>query len=217
MDNAIGTITSITGEQIAVYDANYDNSQMSQEDFLKVLLANFQYQDPFEAEDISQFIDDTLSLRQLETMDNFEEAVATLTSGSSATLLLQASSLIDQKVLYEGNMTYFQNGSSKIEFTLADSADTVELYVYDAEGNVVESETFTGLSAGTLYPFEIENGSIADGYYSVSIVAKNGSENVESVVYSTALVSGIERYGDQIVALYDYGSIDIDTIKQIGG
>ncbi len=217
MDNVLGTVTSITGEQIQVYDANYDNSEMTQEDFLKVLLANFQYQDPFEAEDISQFIDDTLSLQQMETMNNFEEAVQTLTSGSSSTLLLEASNLIDEKVVYVGNMTYVENGQSKVEFVLPDNADIVDLYIYDSEGNVVKSETFRDLSAGIIYPYEIDEPSLDTGYYSVAVVAKKGDENIESLVYSTALVTGIERAGDEIVALYDYGRIYLDNISQIGG
>ncbi|WP_187646992.1 flagellar hook assembly protein FlgD [Nitrosophilus labii] len=217
MDNVIGTITDFTGEQIQVVDANYDNSQMSQEDFLKVLLANFQYQDPFEAEDISQFIDDTLSLRQLETMNNFEEAVQTLTSGSSSTLLLQASNLINEKIIYEGNTTYIENGTGKIEFRLAENGDIVDVYIYDNEGNVVKSDTFANLSAGTIYPYEIDEASLGTGYYSVAVIARNGEENVEASVYSTALVTGIERDGENIVALYEYGSIDLNSISQIGG
>jgi len=197
------TITGFNGQEIRVVDANYDNSKMEQKDFLKVLLANFQYQDPFEAQDIGQFINDTLKLRELEVMNNFDSAVQTLTSGSSSSLLLQASNLINQKVLYEGSSAYIQNGKGKVEFRLENDARTADLYVYDENGNVVESETFSNLSAGTLYPFEIENSSLKDGYYSVAVVAKNGDEEVSSTLYSTVLVTGIEREGDKIVALYE--------------
>jgi len=213
----IGSITGFAGQEIQVFDENYDNSQMDQEDFLKVLLANFQYQDPFEAEDISQFIDDTIKLRELEVMNDFENAVQTLTSDNSSTLLLQASNLINEKIVYEGNQTYLQDGTSKIEFKLDSNADVVDIYVYDSNGNIVESETFSYLSGGVIYPYEINNDSLEDGYYSVSVVAKNVEGDVRSTVYSTALVTGVEKDYDNIVALFEYGSIDLDNIIQIGG
>ncbi|WP_200763816.1 flagellar hook assembly protein FlgD [Nitrosophilus alvini] len=211
------TVTGFNGQEIQVVDANYDNSEMNQEDFLKVLLANFQYQDPFEAQDISQFINDTLKLRELEVMNDFESAVQTLTSGSSSTLLLQASNLINEKIIYEGNQTFIQNGTGKVEFKLANNAEIVDLYIYDKNGDVVESETFSNLSGGVIYPFEINNSSLEDGYYSVAVIARNADEDVASTVYSTALVTGIERDEDNIVALYENGSIDLDNITQIGG
>jgi len=217
MTNEVNSVTGFTGQEIQVVDANYDNSEMNQEDFLKVLLANFQYQDPFEAQDISQFINDTLKLRELEVMNNFENAVQTLTSGNSSTLLLQASNLINEKVVYEGNQTYIQKGTSKIGFKLDSNADLVEVYIYDKDGNIVDSETFSNLSGGTIYPYEINNDLLQDGYYSVSVVAKKGDKDVPSTVYSTALVTGIEKDDNNIVALYEGGSIDLDNIIQIGG
>jgi len=48
---------SATSNKPKVVDANYDNSKMSQNDFLKVLLADLKWQDPMNAKDISDFID----------------------------------------------------------------------------------------------------------------------------------------------------------------
>lgn len=217
MNNIIDSVTGFTGEQIKVVDANYDNSRMDQEDFLKVLLANFKYQDPFDAQDISKFIEDTLGLRQLEVMNNFENAVNSLVSGGSSTLLLQASNLIDEKVIYEGNTTYIENGKSQIEFKLAENADIVTIYIYDENSEVVKSETFFDLNLGKLYPYTIDDPSIENGYYSVSVVAKKDDKSIDSTIYSTALVKGIERKDNDIVALFEHGEINLDMIKQIGG
>jgi len=42
-----------------IVQAGYDNSKMENEDFLKVLLADLAWQDPLNAKDISDFIDNT--------------------------------------------------------------------------------------------------------------------------------------------------------------
>ncbi len=211
------SITSVTGKDIAVHDVNYDNSKMNKEDFLKVLMANFQYQDPFKAQDISQFIDDTLNLRQLETMNKFEKAVDTLTSGSSSTLLLQASNLIDQKVFYEGDKTYIQSGSGEVKFKLDSDATNAKLIISDKDGNVVKEKDFTNLQGDKIYKYDIDDSSLKDGYYNVSVVAKNGENSIKPTIYSTAMITGIKRDNNNIVALYEYGDIDLNSITQIGG
>lgn len=211
------SINSIIGKTIPVHDANYDNSKMGKEDFLKVLMANFQYQDPFKAQDISQFINDTLNLRQLESFNNFEKAVDTLTSGSSSTLLLQASNLINEKVFYEGDKTYIQSGKGEVKFKIDSDATKAEVVISDQNGKIVEKKTFTDLKGGKIYPFEISNDSLKNGYYNVSIVAKNGDKTVKPTIYSNAIITGIKKDGDNIVALYEYGDIDLNNISQIGG
>ena len=40
---------------------DFDNSKMSKDDFLKVLLANVQWQDPLEAADINEFISNSVN------------------------------------------------------------------------------------------------------------------------------------------------------------
>ena len=211
----IDTIQGVTGKEIAVYEANYDNSQIDQEGFLQILLASFQYQDPFEAEDISKFIDNTVKLQELEVMKNFEDSVQTLNDNN--TLFFNSTNLIGTKVMYSGNETYIENGKSNIEFKVKEDAQQATVYVYDEQENIVAQKDFTDLNTLEKYEFIIDDPKIADGYYTVSVVASNGDERVDAEVYSTALVNGIQKDGVDILALYDKGVIKINDIVEIGG
>ncbi len=211
----INTIQGMAGHPIKVYDANYDNSKMDQEGFLKVLLTSFQFQDPFETQDIAKFIDNTVKLRELEVMKNFEDAVKSLDNNN--TLFFNTANLIDKKVLYKGDETLVEEGKSEVEFIPKKDATQATLYLFDDEDNIVAQKEYTNLHANQKYTFELEDNQVPDGYYRVSVVAKNGEEKVESAVMSTAKVTGIERDSGDLWVLYERGKVSLDDLERIGG
>ena len=215
--DGINTIKGIDGRDIKVVDANYDNSKMKNDDFLKVLLADLQWQDPLEAKDISQFIDNTVKLRQMEVLNNFQDTVDLLKNVNQTNALLYASNLINKQVVYEGSETYVKNGKSLVSFKLDQNAENVTVTVLDKNGNVVESQTFQNLQADKIYPFEIDNPTLPDGYYTVYVDAKNGKDAVSSTIYSKGIVESVEKDGNEIYAVLNNQKIEIDKISQIGG
>ncbi len=215
--NGINTIKGIDGKDIKVVDTNYDNSKMKNDDFLKVLLADLQWQDPLEAKDISQFIDNTVKLRQMEVLNNFQDTVDLLKNVNQTNALLYASNIINKQVVYEGNETYVKNGKSQVSFKLDQNAENVTITVLDRNGNVVESQTFQNLQAEKIYPFEINNPALSDGYYTVYVDAKNGEEVVSSTILSQGVVESVEKDGSKIYAVLNNQKIEIDKISQIGG
>ncbi len=212
---AIDTLQGLSGKEIKVYDATYDNSQMNQEGFLKVLLTSFKYQDPFEAQDIAKFIDNTVKLRELEVLKNFEDSVSALSSNS--TLFMNATNLIGKTVMYKGDETYVHNGKSEVHFSLKEDAQQAILYLTDEKGEVVAKKEYSNLKAKEPYTFVLDDKEIEDGYYKVSVVAKNGQEKVDAQIEASALVTGIQKEGNDIVAIYDKGTINIAEIEKIGG
>lgn len=90
-----------TSKKPKIVDSNYDNSKMNREDFLKVLLTDLQFQDPLNAKDISEFIDNTIKLKQMESFDSIQK-VAEMLSGFSSSLLF-ASNLIGKNIKFGEN------------------------------------------------------------------------------------------------------------------
>ncbi|MEZ0323947.1 MAG: flagellar hook capping FlgD N-terminal domain-containing protein [Hydrogenothermaceae bacterium] len=87
-----------TSKKPKIVDANYDNSKMSSEDFLKVLLTDLQFQDPLNAKDISEFIDNTIKLKQIESFDAIQKLANAFSQYSGS--LLMASNLIGKTITY---------------------------------------------------------------------------------------------------------------------
>lgn len=197
-----------------IVDANYDNSKMSRDDFMKILLANLQWQDPLNAQDISSFIDNTVKLRQMESLNSIDNLVNQLSQFTNS--ILNASSLIGKNVKYEGNYTYVNNGQSNIEFKLSAPAKEVSVSLIDGNGNVVESKQFADLNGNTVYPFQIDNPNLSNGYYKVDISAKDGNGNsINTTVYSTAQVSSIIKENNVIFAKINGNNVSLDKIFEI--
>ena len=203
--------------QVKVVGSDYDNSKLDKQQFLKVLLATLQWQDPLQAEDISDFINNSVKLTEMEVLDNFEDSVNELKSSLKSAELFYATSFIGKEVLYKGDETYVSNGEGKFYFNLKNPAAYVEVVVKDPEGNVVETKTFTSLSAGS-YPVEINNPALPDGYYTVSVSAKDSDGNPISVeVESFAQVEGIRKQDDGIYLITSQTQIPFENVIGIGG
>lgn len=215
--DGINTIEGVNGKEITVVDSGYDNSKMSNDDFLKVLLTDLQWQDPLEAKDISQFIGNTVKLREMEVLNDFQSTVETLKKANETNALVYASSLIGKKILYEGNQTYIKDGKGTAKFSLESNADIVEVTLLDSQGNVVERKSFQNLQAGKEYPFEINNNSLEDGYYTVYVNAKSGGTEVKAKVYSYANVESVEKDNDQIFVSFGNNKVELNKVSQIGG
>ncbi len=200
-----------------IVDANYDNAKMENKDFLKVLLADLQWQDPLNAKDISEFINNTVKLRQMEVLNNFQETVELLKKANQANSLLYASNLIGKKIFYEGNHTYVEKGKSTVKFKLEDNADFVKVTIMASDGTVVEQKSFTNLEGNKEYPFEISNSDLQDGYYTVYIEATKGDKTVKATVISEGIVSSVIKSSDSIKAVVNDSEVDINSIVQIGG
>ncbi len=212
-----GGIYDIKTQEVKIVEAGYDNSKMENEDFLKVLLADLQWQDPLQANDITDFIQNTVKLREMEVLNDFQETVELLKETNEANSLLYASGLIGKKIVYEGNQTYLENGKTSVSFRLDDNADIVTITVMDKNGNVVDTQNFSNLQGGVDYPFEIDNPELADGYYTVYIEAYKDGSTVKSSVKSTALVESVIRESNGIKVLFDGIDVNLNSIVQIGG
>jgi len=205
---------SATSNQPTIVDANYDNSKMSQNDFLKILLADLKWQDPLNVKDISDFIDNTVKLRQIESLDSIQKLVDTLSTFTNS--IVNASSMIGKKVKYEGNQTYVSQGQSCIEFKLNAPAQNVIVSLVDSNGNIVEQKEFTNLNGNTIYPLSIENQNLADGYYKVLVSAKDSAGNdVQATVYSTGIVNGIIKDNGSLSAKINNVNVPLDKILEI--
>ena len=203
--------------QVKVVGADFDNSKMSKEQFLQVLLATIQWQDPLQAEDISDFINNSVKLREMEVLNSFENSIEELKNSLKSTELFYATSFIGKTVLYRGDKTYVSNGKGKLYFELSSPASYVEVVVRDSSGNVVERQTFSDLSSGN-YPVEIDNPSLPDGYYTVSVVAKgDDGEPVDVSVDSYAVVEGVRKREDGIYLLTSLEQIPLENVIGIGG
>lgn len=214
---AVDGIFLNSDSQVKVVGPDYDNSKMTKSQFLKVLLATIEWQDPLQAENISDFINNSVKLREMEVLNSFENSVGELKSSLKSTELFYATSFIGRRVLYRGDKTYVKDGKGELSFELKEPASYVEVVIKDSNGNVVDRKDFSDLSSGS-YPVEIDNPSLQDGYYTVSVLAKDSNgNNIDVDLESYALIDGVRKKEDGVYLTTSFDQIPLENVIGIGG
>lgn len=197
------------------------NSAELQNQFLTMLVAQLKNQDPTHPMDNSQL---TTQLAQINTLSGIEKLNTTLGSISGqikTSQSLQSSTLIGHGVMVNGSQILVGKGITTpfgVELGTASTATSVT--IKDGNGSVVRTIALGRLSAGVhtfSWDGKLDNGSTAaDGKYSVSFAASNGSSQLVVRPLSYAYVNGvITAAGVTKLDLGTQGSATLDEIRQI--
>lgn len=156
-----------------------DKSALGKDDFMKLLLVQLQYQDPTEPMDSEKILTQTSQLAGLESSQNTNKALDTLTAALASTQEFSTISAIGKRAdLGSDAIVYDKGDSSEFEMYFPEDIASGVIDITDLEDNVIatiniemeEDETFK--SAG-VYKFEWDgtttNGGAAEsGTYRVN-------------------------------------------------
>jgi flagellar basal-body rod modification protein FlgD len=170
----------------------------SASDFLQILVAEFQNQDPTQPTDPAQFASQLVEFADLGQLQQINSAVQ---QSPSSSLMQAASAFIGRDVTAPGQSIGVKSGkATSIAYTpMASGSYTAE--VFNSTGQQVASVSLGQQNAGTVQTFTWQpSSSIPDGKYTVSIVDGKG----------TALSGLIEEGVVQSVSLSTSGAVLLD-------
>jgi len=158
-------------------------------DFLQLLVAQLNNQDPLNPQDSTEFMS---QLAQLETVQGIQELNQSFSSFSESMLsnqALQATTLVGRDVLVNSNTGLLQQGEAMTgRLSLPSAASTVKLNVFDGSGALVRELYLGDHPQGDLgFSWDgIDNNGqpAAPGQY---VVVAQGSINGETVEVSSAV------------------------------
>jgi flagellar basal-body rod modification protein FlgD len=183
-----------------------------QDQFLTLLTTELQNQDPTDPMDNSEMV---TQLAQISTISSIEDVTSTLEGISgqiSASETLQASALVGNGVLIDGNVIQVDSGvATTFGVTLNGDADSVSVTIKNSTGTVVRTLDEGSMSAGTQslsWDGLQDDGTIAaDGAYTFSISATTDDVAVANTALKYALVTGVTTDSSNQVAL-DLGGVN---------
>jgi flagellar basal-body rod modification protein FlgD len=194
------TITGVTdvNSQTTSTQNTQDKSVMGKDDFLKLLVAQLQNQDPLNPADSTQFTAQLAQFSSLEQLQNINDSLSSFKSSQSTTNNIQSADFIGKTVTASGSSLGVNDGKADpIRFDLTNNADNVYLQVYDQSGNFVTDIQAGALKAGEQainWNGKDANGTtVADGTYSFTVMAMNkDGSTVGSTSYTTGVVTGVD-------------------------
>jgi len=145
---SIAATTDATSQQMTTV-AGITSQVVGKDDFLKLLVAQMQNQDPLNPMEGTEFTAQLAQFSSLEYLQNINGALSDLNTAQSTLHNSQAVSLIGKTVLYEGDTFSFDGEHmSDIRFRLDDAAQNLWVKIYDATGNYVATVEMADVAAG---------------------------------------------------------------------
>lgn len=212
----------------ATEKASNDPNAMGQTEFLELMMAQLENQDPLSPQNNTEFIAQLAQFSSVEGIQSLNGNVDSLVDSFKSSQALQASALVGRKVQIEGSAAVMKDGEGMGgALGLPEGSRDLKAFIMDSSGQVVKDLDLSEyrLSDGSYpagkVPFEWD-GTGADGQtmpagtYSVSASAVvNGN--------STALASNVNVNVDSVTMggggavtlnLAGYGSVGMSDVKE---
>lgn len=201
-------------------NADKADSEMGREEFLKILLAQLQNQDPLDPMDGEAFVAQLAVFSQLEQQMNTNDLLEVIATYQSSINASQSMNLLGSDIKAIGKQVTVRNGeSTPITYVLPEGGEVV-IKIYDSEGEVVREVEAGYYDAGQhefAWDGKNDDGEqVPDGSYTVGVVGYNENDlpMTDVTVVSQGPVTGLTFDDDGVpvllVGVYDPSEVDSD-------
>jgi flagellar basal-body rod modification protein FlgD len=171
--------------------------QLGQEDFMRLMVAQMENQDPTKPMDNFEFLSQIAQFGTVDGIQGIEKGVAGLGSAIMSGQALQAVDLVGRQIMTDSNLGQLAGSEgATLDATIAlpQNAAAVTLYVQDLNGQLVYSQPLGAASAGNQgvqwNGLDDSGNPLSPGQYRVSAEALIGGQAQAVPVYThTEVVS----------------------------
>jgi flagellar basal-body rod modification protein FlgD len=194
------TTTAISGIPTIETDTmqTTGKADLDQADFMKLFLAELQYQDPMDPMDNAEMASQMAEFSNMEATNRMADSIDELLEYTTSQNNLQLLTLLDQNVRVIGSTIGVTDGEiGEGEFVLAEEADSAFLEITDAGGKLIMLEDLGALSAGSHAldwdGTDTMGAEVEDGAYSFKIKAYTSSgQQIRADYTATGKVTGVD-------------------------
>lgn len=214
-------LTPIPNNSAETSSLSSGGTALGKNDFLKLLVAQLQHQDPLSPQDGQEFAAQLAQFSSLEQLTNINE---TLEASQAFDLALSNSSmvnLIGKTVDAPGNSFELSAGGTEtLSFSLEGDAADVTIDVFDSTGANVSTFSIGAQSSGQKeFVWTGTNASgqpLPAGTYTFSVTAENSAGNfVVAETFSAGVVTDIIFEGSNTFAIVNGQKIAVNEISKI--
>jgi len=196
-------------------------AELGKADFLNLLIAQLQHQDPLNPLESTEFTAQLAQFTSLEQLTNINTNLQQLQQYQSAMNDNQAVAFIGKIVDVRGNSLSVKDGSSEqIHFDLGAAAQAVLVNIYDSNGNYVRTIESGYLGAGEneiSWDGKDQAGySLPDGRYSFEVMAADAEGRfVDAISYVSSRVTGVSFEDRMTYVLTEDGKYAVGDIRRV--
>ena len=189
--------TSSNSNDVAQAAAGATTQVLGQDDFLKLLMAQMQNQDPTQPTDDTQFVAELAQFSSVEQMTDMNDTMNQLLVAQASANQTADANLVGKTVKYNSStVTVGATTPVQLGGTLSGAASDVTATITDSNGKVVRTIDFGSAAAGNWkgnWDGTDSNGNaVAPGNYTVSLSATDSSGNpLTTTTQTSGVISGV--------------------------
>lgn len=187
------SVSSVSSTADSTTYTTTGNTTLGKEDFLTILVAQLENQDPLDPQDSSQFISQMAQFSSLEQQITTNENLETLIASTANTEQYAAFQLLGSEIVAESDSFTYAGEAVEIGFSLDTAADEVEISVLDADNQVVATLTVDQAEAGSTFVTWDGTGDDGEqlpaGEYSFAVSDDDATPLIRTTVKQVALES----------------------------
>lgn len=198
--------------------AETSRSTLGQDDFLTLLVAQMQNQDPLNPADATEFTAQLAQYSQLEQLFNLNESMDQLSVAQNNSQRISALSLIGKEVLVEGSSFSLADASVELGYRVDGLVGDAELQIHNAEGKSVAAIALSDLTEGnhtlTWNGKDDQGNPLEPGTYSAIIKASTAGDGDDASVVPLVRteVTGVNLEGAAPMLVTTTGEYTIEAI-----
>ncbi|HKA91033.1 MAG TPA: flagellar hook assembly protein FlgD [Haliangiales bacterium] len=197
-------------------------SATEKDQFLKLLVAQMQHQDPLNPQDGAAFVAQLAQFSSLEQATETNQRLADLSSAQAATARAGLTAVVGQTI--SAQTTSVVVGATPppaLSAHLGGAATKVDAVLTDASGKEVRRFSLGAASGGDVaIPWDGSDASgkpLAAGTYKIEIQATGANGAVPATAIETGRVSALEFQGGKAIYRIGAATVDPADIIRIGG
>jgi flagellar basal-body rod modification protein FlgD len=222
----VASVTQAIPENLRSFESTQNSevkrtSVLGQEDFLKLLTAQLQYQDPMKPMENGEFMGQMAQFSTVSGITEMGESIDSLVNIYQGQQMSNSAAMIGKQALVDGNWAQLKGGELGGAIDLTTAANDVRIDIKSDTGEVMASLGLGSQLAGTkefTWDGVMEDGTQApEGSYYLSATAiKDGVTSVPSMqVYGT--VNSIQLKGGEVTLnVSGQGNVSFNNVKRIG-
>ena len=224
IENPFNSVSGVsTAEQLAAarQRGSNDPNDLGVEEFLSLMVAQLENQDPTDPQDSSQFLAQIAQFGTVSGIDELNGAVGGLVNSLSANQGLQAASLVGRDVIANYNIAPLAEGgefNGVVELPTGVNGLTVE--VADLAGNLI-ARVPLGPQSGGVVPFtwdgnNLEGEAVAPGPYQVTATATINGQAEAVPAFTRVRIDSVSLSGngDPVLNLEGGATMRLSEIRE---